>query len=62
VDALTAICERAVRGEHVVRLDTPPPTTRRRDELAEGASPIHAEPARDARTTAEGGRPAPAAH
>ncbi|MDF1502400.1 ferrochelatase [Roseisolibacter sp. H3M3-2] len=51
VAALTDICERAVRGENVVRVDTPPPTTRRRDELAEGASPIHAE-----------GRPAGAAH
>jgi ferrochelatase len=61
VAALTDICERAVRGENTVRVDTPPPTTRRRDELAEGASPIHAEPARDARATA-GGRPAAAAH
>jgi ferrochelatase len=45
VAALTDICAAAVRGENTVRVDTPPPTTRRRDELAEGASPIHAEPA-----------------
>jgi ferrochelatase len=63
VAALTNICERAVRRENTVRVDAPPPTTRRRDELAEGASPIHAEPARDPRATAEGGaRPAGAAH
>jgi protoporphyrin/coproporphyrin ferrochelatase len=45
VRALTDICESAVRGENTVHVDAPPPTTRRRDELAEGASPIHAEPA-----------------
>jgi ferrochelatase len=45
VRALTDICEAAVRGENTVRVETPPPTTRRRDEIAEGASPIHAEPA-----------------
>jgi hypothetical protein len=28
-----------------VRVDAPPPTTRSRQELAEGASPIHAEAA-----------------
>ena len=43
VAALTDIAESAIRGENVVRVETPPPTTRRRDELAEGASPIHAE-------------------
>jgi ferrochelatase len=43
VRTLTDVAEAAVRGENVVRVDTPPPTTRRRDELAEGASPIKAE-------------------
>ena len=43
VAALTGICAAAVRGENTVRVDTPPPTTRSRQELAEGASPIHAE-------------------
>ncbi|MGZ8493887.1 MAG: ferrochelatase [Gemmatirosa sp.] len=52
VDALTAICESAIRGENTVRMDTPPPTTRRRDELAEGASPIHAEGGRAAASAA----------
>lgn len=45
VAALTNICARAVRGENTVRVDAPPPTTRSRQELAEGASPIHAEAA-----------------
>lgn len=45
VAALTDLCAAAVHGEGTVRVDTPPPTTRRRDELAAGASPIHAEPA-----------------
>lgn len=44
VQALTAICRDAILGVGTVRVDAPPPTTRRRDELAEGASPIHAEP------------------
>lgn len=51
VAALTDIAAQAIRGENTVRVDTPPPTTRRRDELAAGASPIHAE-----------GKPAGAAH
>ena len=46
VAALTDIAERAVRGENTVHVDEPPPTTRRKDELAAGASPIHAEPVR----------------
>jgi ferrochelatase len=53
VRALTDVCEAAVRGENTVRVAEPPPTTRRRDEIAEGASPIHAEPARDPRASAE---------
>jgi len=56
VRALTDIAEAAVRGENTVHVDEPPPTTRRRDELAEGASPIHAEPARDPRASAEPAR------
>jgi ferrochelatase len=43
VAALTGIAARAIAGENVVRVDTPPPTTRSRAELAAGASPIHAE-------------------
>jgi ferrochelatase len=46
VAALTDIAEQAVRGENTVHVDAPPPTTRRKDELAAGASPIHAEPVR----------------
>jgi ferrochelatase len=46
--ALTTVCERALRGDNTVPVDEPPPTTRRRDELAAGASPIHAEPQRPA--------------
>ena len=45
VAALADIAAAAVRGDNTVHVDAPPPTTRRRDELAEGASPIHAEPA-----------------
>lgn len=45
VAALTDICAAAVRGENTERVDAPPPTTRSRQELAEGASPIHAEAA-----------------
>jgi ferrochelatase len=45
VSALVGICARAVAGEGTVRVDAPPPTTRSRQELAEGASPIHAEAA-----------------
>lgn len=45
VAALTDVAELALRGENTVRVDTPPPTTRRRDELAAGASPIGAEAA-----------------
>jgi ferrochelatase len=52
VAALVDICARAVRGEDVVRVDAPPPTTRSRQELAEGASPIHAEAALTAPTGA----------
>ncbi|HEY0779089.1 MAG TPA: ferrochelatase [Gemmatirosa sp.] len=43
VAALVDIAARAVAGENTVRVDAPPPTTRSRAELAEGASPIHAE-------------------
>jgi ferrochelatase len=50
VAALTAICADAIAGQDVVRVDTPPPTTRNARELAEGASPIHAEATRPAAT------------
>jgi len=43
VAALVDICVQAVGGANTVRVDQPPPTTRSRQELAEGASPIHAE-------------------
>ncbi len=61
VAALVDIAARAVAGENTVRVDTPPPTTRSRAELAEGASPIHAEAARPEGSRPEGVRPAPAA-
>jgi hypothetical protein len=38
-----------------VRVDAPPPTTRSRQELAEGASPIHAEAALAVPGAAAGG-------
>lgn len=44
VNALVDIAAKAVAGENTVRVEAPPPTTRSRAELAEGASPIHAEP------------------
>ncbi len=50
--ALVDIAARAVAGENTVRVDAPPPTTRSRAELAEGASPIHAEPVRPEPATA----------
>ena len=43
VAALADICAAAVRGENTVHVDVPPPTTRRHDEIAAGASPIKAE-------------------
>jgi len=46
VEALADIAARAVAGENTVRVEAPPPTTRTREELAAGASPIHAEPER----------------
>ena len=50
VAALTDVAARAAAGENTVRVAVPPPTTRTRDELAAGASPIHAEPGRPARS------------
>ena len=41
--ALADIAAAAVRGENTVHVDAPPPTTRRHDEIAAGASPIRAE-------------------
>ena len=43
VAALADIAAAAVRGENTVHVDVPPPTTRRHDEIAAGASPIKAE-------------------
>ena len=55
VSALVGICARAVAGEGTVRVDAPPPTTRSRQGLAEGASPIHAEAALAVPGAAAGG-------
>jgi hypothetical protein len=37
VAALADVAERAIAGENTVRVEEPPPTTRTRAELAEGA-------------------------